>query len=67
VSIRRRLQALERRIEGPVIICLVWPELDEEGQKWRVAPDGTRVRIIQLHWPEEEPSGRAQPVDRSRR
>jgi hypothetical protein len=41
VSIRRRLQALERRIEGPVIICLVWPELDEEGQKWRVAPDGT--------------------------
>jgi hypothetical protein len=39
VSIRRRLQALERRIEGPVIICLVWPEVDEEGQKWRVAPD----------------------------
>lgn len=44
MSIRRRLEALERRVEQPRY-RLVVTILDEEGRKWKFADDGTLVPV----------------------
>jgi hypothetical protein len=44
MSIRRRLEALERRVEQPSY-RLVVTILDEEGRKWKFTDDGSLVLV----------------------
>jgi len=44
MSIRRRLEALERRVEQPRY-RLVVTLLDEDGRKWKFTDDGSLVAV----------------------
>jgi hypothetical protein len=45
MSIRRRLQALERQVQQPSY-RLVVTILDEEGRKWKFTDDGSLVPVM---------------------